>query len=282
MLSRPVSPSDLLLIPLGFAVAAYGTMIGAGGGFVLVPALLFLYPDDSQGQITSISLAVVLVTSLSGSAARAYRRLIDYRTGLLLAAAMVPASLAGAYAVRWLPRSAFDVIFGVLLIALAVVAFAGVLEGGRTLREPITPRRTVISRTINRGNGIVSRYSYDVRQGFGMSAATGFIATLFGVGGGIIQVPLMVTILRIPFDVAVATSQFTVIFMATTGTSIHAGSGDFGLTELTRAGWLGLGAIAGAQAGAAAAHRLPGRTIARLLSAGLVAIGAGLVLTPLV
>ena len=273
-----MSPQELLLIPLGFAIGAYGTMIGAGGGFVLVPALLFLYPDDSQRQITSISLAVILATSISGSAAYAYRRLIDYRTGLLLVSAMVPASLAGAYAVRLLPRSAFDVAFGLLLILLAVVGLVGVLEGVRTFREPVAPRRMVIARTIDRGGGITSKYSYDIRQGLGMSGVTGFVATLFGVGGGVIQVPLMATVLRIPLDVSVATSQFMLIFMATTGTSIHAIAGDFGLTQLTRAGLLGLGAIVGAQVGAATAQRLTDRIISRLLSAGLVAIGGGLIL----
>ena len=275
-----MSPLELLLIPLGFAIGAYGTMIGAGGGFVLVPALLFLYPDDSQRQITSISLAVILATSISGSAAYAYRRLIDYRTGLLLASAMVPASLAGAYAVRLLPRSAFDVAFGLLLILLAVVGLVGVLEGARTFREPVAPRRTVIARTISRGGGVTSQYSYDIRQGLGMSGVTGFVATLFGVGGGVIQVPLMATVLRIPLDISVATSQFMLVFMATTGTSIHAIAGDFGLTQLTRAGLLGLGAIVGAQVGAAAAQRLTDKTISRLLSAGLLAIGGGLILAP--
>ena len=275
-----VSPLELLLIPVGFAIGAYGTMIGAGGGFVLVPALLFLYPDDSQRQITSISLAVILATSISGSLAYAYRRLIDYRTGLLLASAMVPASLAGAYALRLLPRSAFDVAFGLLLVLFAVVSLVGVLEGARTIREPVAPRRTVIARKIDRGGGVTSQYSYDIRQGLVMSGGTGFVATLFGVGGGIIQVPLMATVLRIPLDVSVATSQFMLIFMATTGTAIHATAGDFGVTQLTRASLIGLGAIVGAQVGAAAGQRLTDRTRSRLLSAGLVVIGGGLILAP--
>jgi hypothetical protein len=53
--------SYLRLLPLGFAVGAYGTLIGAGGGFVLVPILLLLYPNESPEIITSISLAVVFL-----------------------------------------------------------------------------------------------------------------------------------------------------------------------------------------------------------------------------
>ncbi len=97
---------DLLLIPLGFGIGAYGTMVGAGGGFVLVPALLLIFPEESQKTITAMSLLVVLANALSGTVAYARRKLIDYRTGLMFASVAVPASFAGAFAVRYMPRSA--------------------------------------------------------------------------------------------------------------------------------------------------------------------------------
>jgi uncharacterized protein len=49
----------LWLIPVGFVIGAYGTLIGEGGGFVLVPMLILLYPQEAPEVITSISLAVV-------------------------------------------------------------------------------------------------------------------------------------------------------------------------------------------------------------------------------
>ena len=272
---------DLLLIALGFGVGAYGAMVGAGGGFVLVPALLFIFPDDSQKTLTAISLLVVLATAVSGAAAYARQRLIDYRTGLTFALATVPASFAGAYAVRFLPRSLFDVAFGVLVIAIAAGISFGLSRGGTSIRDPLRGGRTVVTRTLGRGDGVVSRYSYDLRPGLGFSAASGFIATLFGVGGGIIQVPMMATILRIPFDISIATSQFMLIFMAAAGTTIHATNGELAQTELTRAALLGAGAIVGAQTGALLSRRLGSVVITRLLAAGLVIIGARLILAPL-
>lgn len=272
---------DLLLIPLGFGVGAYGTMVGAGGGFVLVPALLLVFPDDSQRAVTSISLLVVLMTALSGSVAYARRRLIDYRTGLMFALVAVPASFAGAFAVRYVPRSSFDVMFGVLLVGIALTIAAGLARGGQSIREPLRGGRAIITRVIDRGDGVTSRYSYDVRPGLGLSAGTGFIATLFGVGGGIIQVPMMATLLRIPFDIAVATSQFMLIFMASAGTIIHVVNGDLMGPELARASLLGVGAIAGAQAGAMLNRIFSNETITRLLSLGLILIGGRLVLAPL-
>jgi hypothetical protein len=277
-----VSWLELLLIPLGFAVGAYGTIIGAGGGFVLVPALLLIYPDDTQEQVTAISLAVVFASAISGSIAHARHRLIDYQTGLSFALFAVPASFAGAYCVRFLPRSAFDVTFGVVLLGVAAYIALGLSRGSQTLREPLRGGRAIVRRRMDRGGGGVSQYAYDARVGLAQTGATGFVAALFGVGGGVMQVPLMATVLRIPLDISVATSQFMVVFMSGAGASLHALAGAFGGDELVRSALLGAGAIAGSQAGAYVSRGLSGRTVTRLLSAGLIAIGLRLVVTPVV
>ena len=91
-------PEELIwpaLILLGVVVGAYGTMIGAGGGFVLVPLLIILYPDLSPEAVTSISLAVVLLNALSGSVAYARQRRIDYKAGAIFATATVPGAAVG-------------------------------------------------------------------------------------------------------------------------------------------------------------------------------------------
>ena len=69
--------SALLLVLLGFAVGAFGTLVGAGGGFILAPVLLILYPHDSAQTLSSISIAVVFFNALSGSVAYARQRRID-------------------------------------------------------------------------------------------------------------------------------------------------------------------------------------------------------------
>ena len=74
--------SLLWLLFLGLVVGAIGTVVGAGGGFLLVPALLLLYPSERPETITSISLAVVFFNALSGSIAYARMKRIDYKSGL--------------------------------------------------------------------------------------------------------------------------------------------------------------------------------------------------------
>src|SRR3990172_1760321 len=88
------------LVAFGFAVGTYGTIIGLGGGFILVPALLLVSPDYEPEQVTAISLAVVCANTISGSIAYARQGRIDYVTGLLFAASSAPGVLAGVFLVK--------------------------------------------------------------------------------------------------------------------------------------------------------------------------------------
>ena len=59
----------VLLVLIGVAVGAFGTIVGSGGGFILTPILLLLYPHDKPATITAISLTAVFFNAASGSAA---------------------------------------------------------------------------------------------------------------------------------------------------------------------------------------------------------------------
>lgn len=137
---------ELLLVFLGFAVGAYGALVGVGGGFILVPALLLIYPDDTQKALTSISLAVVLATSASSTIAFARRRIVDYQTGLMFAAAAVPSALAalsiGASPLRIVVRHiSVNTVPPILVQASLSVAIAIIIEAtlgfiGLSVRPP--------------------------------------------------------------------------------------------------------------------------------------------------
>lgn len=61
-----LTPFHIVLLPLlGFVLSTVGTLVGVGGGFVLVPVLLYLFPDASSGTISSASLSVVFLNALS-------------------------------------------------------------------------------------------------------------------------------------------------------------------------------------------------------------------------
>lgn len=261
---------------LGLGVGAYGTIIGAGGGFVLVPLLLMFFPDYGPEQVTAISLAVVWANATSGSLAYARTRRIDYVTGMLFAAASVPGVIAGALVVQYVPERLFSIMFGVLL--LAIVGLLATRRDATSIREPLAAQSGVLLRNVTMEKGVTYRYAYRIWQGVVLSLIVGFASSLFGIGGGVINVPAMIVLFHIPVSLAVATSQFVLAFMAGGGTIVHLANGTLSGDALRQAIALGAGAVIGAQAGAAISHRLSSRVVLQMLVLALVLLSGRLLL----
>ncbi len=268
----------LWLIPLGFIVGAYGTLIGAGGGFVLVPFLLILYPRETAETITSISLAVVFFNALSGSIAYARMRRIEYRSGLIFSAATIPGAILGALTTAYLPRRLFDALFGLSLIVAAV--YLGIKPRARlkAAEWPCPPNHREC--IVTEASGTIHRFSYHQLLGIVISMAVGFLSSLLGIGGGIIHMPVLVQLLNFPIPIATATSQFVLTNMALTGTLTHIVTGAF-LRGYRRTIMLAIGVILGAQLGAWFSRRVHGIWIIRGLAIALGAVGIRLLMTVL-
>ncbi|QAA75834.1 MAG: hypothetical protein BIP78_0066 [Candidatus Bipolaricaulis sibiricus] len=260
----------LLLVALGGGAGALGTLIGAGGGFILVPILLLLYPHESALTISSISLAVVLFNATSGSWAYARMGRVDYRSGLVFAAATVPGAVAGALTVDYVPRLAFNAIFGVLMIVVAGYLFTRRKERTQLRRSP---RARLTVRTVVEKGGATYTYAYDRRWGVGLSVFVGYLSSLLGIGGGIIHVPALVRVLHFPVHIATATSQFILAIMAFAGTAVHIATGSFSPESAFRILALGMGAVAGAQGGARFSTRVRGVWLLRGLAVALALVG---------
>jgi uncharacterized membrane protein YfcA len=264
----------VLLVGLGVVVGGFGTIIGVGGGFILVPILLLAYPDDDPAIITSISLAVVFFNALSGSLGYARLRRTDYRTGLTFALATVPGAIVGAAATNWLPRQTFDLIFGLLLIAVSIYVAA---RAGAASDRRLAILRPNAQRSLTDSAGVTYAYSFNRELGITISFFVGFIASFLGVGGGIIHVPVMVSLLNFPAHVATATSHFILMFTALVGTAVHIVDGSLaeGWARMTA---LAVGVVAGAQIGARLSERLPAGVIVRLLAAALFVVAIRLII----
>jgi uncharacterized membrane protein YfcA len=260
------------LVLLGLVVGAFGTLIGAGGGFILVPLLLLLYPSESPELITSISLAVVFFNALSGSVAYLRQRRVDLLAGNVFALATVPGAIGGSLAVSFLPRRLFDLVFAVVL--LAVSAFLVLRPPSRIVHR--RSRRSEVSRMLTDVHGDTYGYSFSLPLGVAISLLVGFISSLLGVGGGVIHVPAMVQVLHFPTHVATATSQYVLTVTALVGSVVHILAGHFD-EGYRRTAALTLGVVIGAQVGARLSSRLPAAVIVRLLALALVAVAARLV-----
>ena len=260
-----------LLFAIGIGIATFGSLIGAGGGFLLVPILLHLYPEDPPALIAATSMAVVLCTTLSGALAYGRMGRIDYKSGVLFSLAIFPGAVLGAVATHYIRRNLFESAFGTLLIFLALQILKGTRASGRATESRQWIRRNFADR-------YGERFDYGFRRNLALwtSFLVGFLANLFGIGGGPIQVPIMVRWLGFPVTVATATSQFVTAIMASAGVIAHLVMGSYGI-ESGRVLWLAIGALIGGQIGPALARRIRSVQIIRILAAAITLIGAHLI-----
>lgn len=261
------------LVALGIGVGAYGTLIGAGGGFVLMPVLLLLYPEQSADLLTSISLAVVFFNALSGSEAYAMMKRIDYRAGLLFAVATIPGAVLGALNTAYVPRRLFDFIFGVLLVAAAVflVGRPRPRGDGSSCKPSPFNRHCVVHHLVD-AHGTQYEYSFNSHLGMAISLVVGYVSSFLGIGGGIIHVPALSYFLGFPVHIATATSHFILAIMALTGTVVHIATGSFN-HGVHRTIALAIGVLLGAQIGARLSEKIRGSWIIRGLAIALGLVG---------
>ncbi len=259
---------------IGIGVGVFGTLIGAAGGFILIPILFVLLPQESPEVITSISLTVAFFNALSGSLAYGRLRRIDYRSGILFSLASVPGAVIGASITPFLSRGIFQIIFGVLLLIIS-----GYLIVRPVVSNPSTcaPGHTVRQITDSRNN--IFTYSYSRPKGLAIAFGVGLVGGMFGIGGGIIHVPALSQLLCFPVHIATATSHFMVAITTFAAIMVHMVSGTF--TEgVLKALVLSAGAVVGAQIGARLSQKVPGTLIIRLLAGGLVLVALRLLIAP--
>lgn len=260
------------LAVLGLAVGTLGTLIGAGGGFLLLPVLIFLYPHDSPAVLTATSLSVVFFNAGSGTFAYLRMKRVDIKAGLIFAAAGLPGSILGVFVTEHLNRHQFDLLLGGLLA----------LAGLRILLAPGGPahhesHHTEGTRRLVDGDGTTYVYSPRIWPGAAASVFVGFISSMLGIGGGIIHVPLMVFALGFPTHIATATSHFVLALLSFTAVMVHLGAGTLRLAA-ARIIPLAIGVLVGAQLGARLSSRVHGRWIMRSLGLALISVGVRLVL----
>lgn len=266
------------LFIIGIVVGLYGTMIGAGGGFLLVPVLLIIYHLTPQ-QAIGTSLSIVFLNALSGSFSYARQKKIDYVTGINFALGTIPGSIIGAYLTKYFSSRVFNVIFGLILIFLAIFLFIKPdpipnADRSRCFPFPFLKRKPVLRELVD-ASGNKFTYCFNMVCGITLSFIVGFISSLFGIGGGIIHVPALIYMFCFPIHIAIASSQFILCISSFIASVSNTLFGNI-LFNFTLA--IGLGAIIGANFGAKLSKILKSTVIIRFLSFGLIFIGIKLLL----
>lgn len=268
-----------LLIVIGFVIGTLGTLIGAGGGFILVPILIIIRPDFAPEVITAISMVVVACNAISGSIAYMTSKKVDYKAGIIFAICTIPGSILGVLTTEIIPRGIFDIIFGIIMLALASFLF---FHGGEkeSAKRPVPAHKGWVQQHLTDKWGEHYDYAYNLRLGMLLSVFVGYFSPLLGIGGGIIHVPAMSEWLLFPVHIATATSHFILAIMSTVSVIVHYLQGNYNNPLVVKMViGIVIGVIPGAQLGAFLSRKINGKYIIKALAVSIGIVGIKILIT---
>lgn len=274
-----MTPVEFMLIVCAVSVMAglLGSLLGLGGGIIVVPALSLALGVDIRYAIGA-SIVSVIATSSGAGAAYVKDHLANIRVGMLLelattAGALFGALLAGVVGGRWL----------YLIFAAAIAYTATAMWRHEDTKRPRSARRDRLAdgfslhgSHFDARSGEWAPYRVDhTGLGLGLSGAAGIMSGLLGVGGGIIKVPAMVLGMGIPIKVASATSNFMIGVTAAASAGVYFARGDI---DPFVAAPTALGVLGGSVLGARLIGRLRGPVLRTVFTAVLVIVAVQMAL----
>ena len=187
--------------------ALVGSMLGLGGGVFLVPILTLFFDIDQKIAIGASAVAVA-TNSILGSTVHLESRFTNLRFAMLLQIATAAGALVGALVGVWAPERPVNAIFGLVLFYSALsMGLRRKAVSADTGPDPLGIGASFLDPATKRVTAYVPQR---LRLGLGISGAAGALSGMLGVGGGVIQVPAMSILMRVPVKAAVGTSSFMV------------------------------------------------------------------------
>jgi len=235
---------ELWLIPLGFAAGLLGSIIGLGGGIIIVPVLTFF--GFSPALAASNSIFAVFSNAIASSISYAKQRRIEYSIGLKLGLLSIPGTVVGALISSEITPSIFKILFALILISASIYIFS---------------KRKIEQKNYNLSKQIMI-------LAIGASFFAGILSGLFGVGGGIIFVPLMVVAMGLSMKNAAPTSQFILLFASASALLTHT---ILGHPDFYQALLLSVGAFVGGLVGARLSLEIKENSLKILISIVMIA-----------
>ncbi len=232
------------ILASGAAAGFLGSLLGVGGGIILVPLLVLIFHIPIHFAIGTSIMTVIATSSMAGSF-QLERGTVNIRLGMLLEVATALGALFGGLIAGVIPGSTLTVLFGAILPPIAILMW-------------------------RKGNGLarngVPEHEYHLRRlpvAMGLSVGAGTISGLLGIGGGIIKVPAMTIFCGVPARIATATSTFMIGVTAVASAFLYFGRGQI-RPALT--GVVVLGVLAGSAAGTQVGRRLRSHQVIRLFA----------------
>jgi uncharacterized membrane protein YfcA len=243
----------IIMVIIGFGSGVIGSLIGVGGGIFMTPVLTYM--GFSPAVIASSSLIAILATSISSTLTYIRKKYINYSLGLKLALPAIPGSIIGGFFSNFISLEHFKIYFAILLTSVGLYIFF---------------KNKIIKKTLDRTPKLLF-YLILISGTF----CAGVISSLFGIGGGIIFVPILVIMYKMKMINVSPTAQFTLLITTITGLLTHIilehPDYSYGIA-------LAFGAFFGAQVGSRSIHLISENILSKILSFSLISIAINFII----
>jgi uncharacterized membrane protein YfcA len=274
----------LLMFLVSILAGVIGSMVGVGGGILVVPALTIGFGVPIEYAIGA-SILSTIATSSGAASAYVRDRITNLRIGMFLEIGSVLGSIVGVTATLYFVRSGLSwIIFIVFGLVLFFSAY-NVVQNSRRERmgesvvnvepDPIADRLSLRGEYEDKAlHEKIGYVATRVPAGFVVIFFAGVLSGLLGVGGGVLKVLGMDTMMRLPFKVSTTTSNFMIGVTATASTGILYVSG---YVNVVLAAPVALGVVVGALGGARALVRSRPASIRALFVVVLLVFGVEMI-----
>src|SRR5262245_9802649 len=265
---------------MGLAVGFVSGMFGIGGGFLMVPLLIFI--GISPGVAVASVASHIAASSFSGVISYWRRRALDIALALMLLAGGILGTVAGVWLFSSL-RAVGQLDLTISLSYLTLLGTVGIMMITESVQAIMRARHGKPADFRRPGSHMwIHGLPFKVRfkqSKIYVSAipiwvigfVIGFIGAIMGIGGGFLLVPALIYIMRVPTGVVVGTSMFLTLVTMTGATVMHAATNH--LVDAVLALTLMVGGVIGAQFGARAGQRIRGEQLRLLLGILVFMVG---------
>jgi uncharacterized membrane protein YfcA len=258
----------VLMIVGGLAAGLFGSLLGLGGGILIVPLLTLGFGLPLR-EAVGVSLVAVIVTSSASAGVYLERHVANLRLGMTLELFTASGALVGGLIAFLLSERVLAGLFTLLMVYTALT-MARRREPEPELVEPAAIGDLDPTASSGRLAAAPDRPPYVVRHlgwGIGGSLFAGLVSALLGIGGGLVKVPVMHLVMGVPLRVATATSNLMIGITAAASAIIYLIRGSI---DVYVAGPTAVGVFVGASIGSRVVHRIDVRVLRILFVAVLL------------
>ena len=209
-----------LLFCIAYAAGVLGALTGLGGGVVLIPVLVLFF-DVNIYYAMGASLLSVIATSSGTAIAYLREGYTNLRIGMFLETGAVIGALIGALLILILNTSIIAIIFGIVLLISAYLTWNRKEEQEVDLPSDSWAIAMKLEGEYPSLQGMKTYRVQHVRLGWVIMLMAGILSSLLGIGSGALKVLAMDHVMRLPYKVATATSNFIIGITAAVSVGIY-------------------------------------------------------------